>query len=480
MSIGNKANFIRILLLVLLLGLFFLVPACNKQSNSLSGTVTIGGTAKEGVTISLSGDGSATTTTDSSGHYSFNDVEDGTYTITPTLPSTSTGAGYIFTPWTRTAYMNSGSEGTGFDFNAILPDQVSTSTHTLFIKSDGTVLAWGLNDKGQLGNNTTSLIANPSAVQVLGEGGVGILSDIIAVAAGNGFSIALKSDGTIWAWGDNTYGQLGDGTTTARLTPVQVTGLSGTFVTISAGGSHALAIRSDGTLWAWGDNSSGQLGNSSVAATSSSIPVQASISNIKYVSAGFDHTMALDNNGSVWTWGNNSNGQLGNATQTNSSAPVLAVPGSSVRIAAGNKCSVVLRYTTSHLTGSIVTWGKNSDGQLGIGTITDSYSPLTIANFSDIANISAGYNHVVISKNDGTVWAWGNNSSGQLGNNSYVASTSPIQTSTVTGIVHLSAGNGDTVAYKNDGTVWAWGDNTYGQLGDLTNPHLVPIAVTVP
>jgi alpha-tubulin suppressor-like RCC1 family protein len=188
--------------------------------------------------------------------------------------------------------------------------------------------------------------------------------------------------------------------------------------------------------------------------------------------------MALDNNGSVWTWGNNSNGQLGNATQTNSSAPVLAVPGSSVRIAAGNKCSVVLRYTTSHLTGSIVTWGKNSDGQLGIGTITDSYSPLTIANFSDIANISAGYNHVVISKNDGTVWAWGNNSSGQLGNNSNVASTSPIQTSMVTGIVHLSAGSGDTVAYKNDGTVWAWGDNTYGQLGDgSTTARWTPVQV---
>jgi hypothetical protein len=475
MSIGNKANFIRILLLVLLLGLFFLVPACNKQSNSLSGTVTIGGTAKEGVTISLSGDGSATTTTDSSGHYSFNDVEDGTYTITPTLPSTSTGAGYIFTPWTRTAYMNSGSEGTGFDFNAIIPDQVSTSTHTLFIKSDGTVLAWGLNDKGQLGNNTTSLTPNPTAVQVQGEGGVGILSGITAVAAGNGFSVALKSDGTIWAWGDNTYGQLGDGTTTARLTPVQVTGLSGTFVTISAGGSHALAVKSDGRLWAWGNNSSGQLGDNSTDVRHTPVEV---FSNIKYVSAGFDHTMVLDINGSVWTWGNNSNGQLGNATQTNSSAPVLAVPGGSVRIAAGNKCSVVLRYTTSHLTGSIVTWGKNSDGQLGIGTTTDSYSPLTISNFADIANVSAGNNHLVVAKNDGTVWAWGNNSSGQLGNNSNVASTSPIQTSMVTGIVHLSAGSGDTVAYKNDGTVWAWGDNTYGQLGDgSTTARWTPVQV---
>jgi alpha-tubulin suppressor-like RCC1 family protein len=475
MSIGNKANFIRILLLVLLLGLFFLVPACNKQSNSLSGTVTIGGTAKEGVTISLSGDGSATTTTDSSGHYSFNDVEDGTYTITPTLPSTSTGAGYIFTPWTRTAYMNSGSEGTGFDFNAIIPDQVSTSTHTLFIKSDGTVLAWGLNDKGQLGNNTTSLTPNPTAVQVQGEGGVGILSGITAVAAGNGFSVALKSDGTIWAWGDNTYGQLGDGTTTARLTPVQVTGLTGTFVAISAGGSHALAVKSDGRLWAWGNNSSGQLGDNSTDVRHTPVEV---FSNIKYVSAGFDHTMVLDINGSVWTWGNNSNGQLGNATQTNSSAPVLAVPGGSVRIAAGNKCSVVLRYTTSHLTGSIVTWGKNSDGQLGIGTTTDSYSPLTISNFADIANVSAGNNHLVVAKNDGTVWAWGNNSSGQLGNNSNVASTSPIQTSMVTGIVHLSAGSGDTVAYKNDGTVWAWGDNTYGQLGDgSTTARWTPVQV---
>ena len=475
MSIGNKANFIRILLLVLLLGLFFLVPACNKQSNSLSGTVTIGGTAKEGVTISLSGDGSATTTTDSSGHYSFTDVEDGTYTVTPTLPSTSTGAGYIFTPWTRTAYMNSGSEGTGFDFNAIIPDQVSTSTHTLFIKSDGTVLAWGLNDKGQLGNNTTSLTPNPTAVQVQGEGGVGILSGITAVAAGNGFSVALKSDGTIWAWGDNTYGQLGDGTTTARLTPVQVTGLTGTFVAISAGGSHALAVKSDGRLWAWGNNSSGQLGDNSTDVRHTPVEV---FSNIKYVSAGFDHTMVLDINGSVWTWGNNSNGQLGNATQTNSSAPVLAVPGGSVRIAAGNKCSVVLRYTTSHLTGSIVTWGKNSDGQLGIGTTTDSYSPLTISNFADIANVSAGNNHLVVAKNDGTVWAWGNNSSGQLGNNSNVASTSPIQTSMVTGIVHLSAGSGDTVAYKNDGTVWAWGDNTYGQLGDgSTTARWTPVQV---
>jgi alpha-tubulin suppressor-like RCC1 family protein len=258
------------------------------------------------------------------------------------------------------------------------------------------------------------------------------LTGVTAVAAGTDFSLALKSDGTVWAWGDNTYGQLGDGTSgTDRLTPVPVTGLSGVTVrAISAGVDHSMALGSDGVLRAWGNNSQGQLGNGTN--TASSTPVQ-----------------------------------LGSATN------VLAV-------SAGNQFTVILvRYG---LSSTVWGWGDNSQGQLGNGTTSVSWTPVQASGLSYMSAVAAGSDHSLALKSDGTMWAWGNNSQGQLGINSTSPSYTPVQTRTPPVAVQaITAGYQDSFAATTAGTVWAWGDDTYGKLGDIdTVDKTSPVPITLP
>ena len=194
---------------------------------------------------------------------------------------------------------------------ASVTPQISTGEeHTLALKSDGTVWAWGSNDNGQLGDGTYTYRITP--VQV------GSLSDIIAIACGGvldtkkGFSIALKSDGAVWAWGGNDNGQLGDGTKIGKANPVQVNGLSDV-IAVAGGGSHAAALKSDGTVWTWGYNSDGELGDGTK--TKRTTPVQVSgLSNIIAIACGGYHTVALKSDGTIWTWGYNGYGQLGDGT----------------------------------------------------------------------------------------------------------------------------------------------------------------------
>ena len=461
---GKKSS-INLWIKTLLVGMLIMTWGCGDGSNfySVSGTVKFGGKALSGVTITLSGKNTRTAVTSNIGYYSFADIDkgDGTYTITPSL------SGYVFTPASRTV-SGTGLVVSSYDFNAVMPAKVATSVHTLFADTDGTVWAWGYNSKGQLGNGTTTNSSN--AAQIAG------LSGVTAVAAGTEFSMALKSDGTVWAWGDNTDGQLGDGTTTSRTTPVQVSGITDA-VAITAGDVHAAALKSDGTILVWGDNTYGQLGNGTVI--SSALPVQISaLTNIVSVSAGYDHTLALQKDGTVWAWGNNSNGQLGNGTTTNSGIPSKSTITGAIQIAAGNKFSAALVYSSAYLTGGVATWGINTVGQLGNGTTQDSLVPGFIGSFTGIVFISAGFNHAVAVKDTGAVWAWGGNASGQLGIGTNVSSSVPVQSGNVVNMVLSSAGNIDTVALKNDGTVWAWGNNTYGQLGDgSTTVRWTPIQV---
>ena len=167
------------------------------------------------------------------------------------------------------------------------------------------------------------------------------LNGVIAITARLHHSLALRSDGTVWAWGDNAYGQLGDGTTRNRSMPVQVSGLSGV-IAVSAGGSRSLALRSDGTVWAWGYNSSGQLGDGTT--THRSMPVQVSgLSGVIAFAAGGEHSLALSSDGSVWAWGNNSSGQLIDGTTTQRSTPARSGLSPAVGIAAGYDYSLARR-----------------------------------------------------------------------------------------------------------------------------------------
>jgi alpha-tubulin suppressor-like RCC1 family protein len=434
----------------------------DEAKYSVSGRVTSAGSALPGVTMTLSGNGSGTTITDANGNYGFGDLEWGTYTVTPTL------AGYQFMPAFRNVYLQ-GINGEGFNFNAGRPIQVSTSSHTLFQKSNGTVWAWGNNASGQLGDGST--IDRYSPVAVLG------LTGVTAVSAGGAHSLALKSDGTVWAWGSNTSGQLGDGSTTDRLAPVQVGGLSGV-TAIAAGTDFSMALKNDGTVWTWGNGTSGQLGNGAFASSAS--PVRAGdLTAIASIAAGHDHALAMNTGNASWVWGGNSRGQLCIGNTTNYSSPVrigILV----TAISAGTQFTVAL--VRDSLNGDVYACGANGSGQLGNGSTADSWSAVKIAMGSlNIAAVAAGTDHVLALNIDGTAWAWGNNSAGELGNGTAINSSVPVQVSGLAAVQGIDAGYRNSFAETSSNAIFAWGNNSDGQLGDTTTTNRwIPEQITLP
>ena len=311
-----------------------MILGCGGEATySVSGQATSGGLGLSGVTMTLTGPTGKTTTTEASGNYSFSEMPIGTYTLTPSL------TGYTFLPPARNVYLY-GINATSFNFNAIIPGKLAAATHTVYVQGDATLWGWGSNSSGQLGDGTT--IDRANRVQVAA------LSGVKAVDTGEDHTVALKSDGTVWVWGNNSNGQLGNGTTTNSSVPIQVTSLSNV-IDVTAGYKFTVALKSDGTVWAWGINGSGQLGNGTT--TDSSIPVQviglATASTA--VSAGYGHVLSLQNDTSVWAWGSNSNGQLGNGTTTDSALPVqVAGLSSMIAVAAGNDFNLALRIHGPH------------------------------------------------------------------------------------------------------------------------------------
>ena len=350
--------------------------------------------------------------------------------------------------------------------------------HTVALKNDGTVLAWGYNGYGQLGYVTTSTYSNiPEPV-----GGT-LLTGVIKISAGGYRTVALKNDGTVWDWGYNLHGELGDGsgiklgdgtvTYTNKNTPVQVEGLTG-ITAISAGNLHTVALKNDGTVtvWAWGNNYYGQLGDGTIINKNTPVQVSDLTGIITAISAGGNHTVALKNDGTVttvWAWGLNSSGQLGDGTTDSKKTPVQVsdLTGIVMAISAGGSHTVALKND-----GTVWAWGSNDYGQLGDGTTAESHIPVQVGGSSPLTHviaISAGNMHTVALKDDGTVWAWGNNSYGKLGDGTTTESHIPVQVSDLTGVIKIAAGESHTVALQSDGTLWAWGkNNDYGQLGDGT------------
>jgi alpha-tubulin suppressor-like RCC1 family protein len=356
---------------------------------------------------------------------------------------------------------------------ATTPQIAAGDYHTVALKSDGTVWAWGYNSSGQLGESPYTIMKRTTPAQVSSK----ILNSVTAVAAGSSHTIALRSDGTVLAWGHNSYGQLGDGTTTWRDTPVQVSGLSG--VTAIAGGTfYTVALKLDGTVWAWGDNSSGQLGDGTT--TNKTTPVQVTgLSGIAAIAVGGGeygyHTVALKSDATVWAWGWNYYGQLGDGTTTDRYTPVQVSDLSGVTaIASGWYHTAALKSD-----GTVWAWGNNGFGQLGDGTTTNRYIPVQMSSLSGIAAIAVGGGeygyHTVALKSDGTVWTWGSN----FNETTRQWITTPVQVSGLGGVAAIAAGKYHTVALKSDGTVWAWGINNYGQLGNGTTTNsATPVQVS--
>jgi alpha-tubulin suppressor-like RCC1 family protein len=272
--------------------------------------------------------------------------------------------------------------------------------------------------------------------------------------------VALEQDGSLWAWGDNSAGQLGDGTFVNKSTPVRV-GTATDWVALAAGHYYTLALKKDGSLWAWGDNSSGQLGDGTTYRKSMPVRVDSATDWVA-VAPGSTHTVALKQDGSLWAWGDNTYGQLGDGTTVPKLTPARIDTATDwVAMAAGNVHTVALKQD-----GSLWAWGVNTYGQLGDGTTDAKFTPLRIDTATDWVAVAAGAWHTMALKQDGSLWGWGENNVGQLGDDTTVSKLTPVRIGTATDWMTVAPGFYHTAALKQDGSLWAWGYNYYGQLGD--------------
>jgi alpha-tubulin suppressor-like RCC1 family protein len=281
------------------------------------------------------------------------------------------------------------------------------------------------------------------------------------VGAGASCTFVIKTDGTLWAWGRNNYGQLGTGNTTNTAVKTQV-GTATNWQSVEGGQFHTAAIKADGSLYTWGFNASGQLGINST--TNSNIPVQVSGGNVwKSVGAGYDHTVAIRTDGSLYGWGLNDHGQIGDGGSTNRSIPVrIGTDTNWASVTAGNNVTVAIKTD-----GTLWAWGEGS--QVGDGTTADKRSPVQLGTDTNWKSVSRGVSHTLAIKTDGTLWAWGTNGRGQLGNGTTGGNTTPTQVGTDTDWESAKAGFFSSMGRKTNGTIWSWGQGSFYQLGQGTS-----------
>ncbi len=329
----------------------------------------------------------------------------------------------IFRVWLAVLSLGAASSVNGAD----VVSSWGGARHVIILKSDGTVWTWGDNSDGKLGIGQTNTPFQTTPVEVHDAANVSFFNSVKLIMGGEEHNVAVKTDGTVWSWGWNGYAQLGNGTTNTSWVPTQ-TGLTASpplTNVIKLGGRpyFTLAVKSDGTIWAWGMNQYGQMGNGTVNSPVSSpqvtVPVMVSnsaaggpINNPLQVTCGYSFGAALATNGTVWTWGTSRAGELGN------------------------------------------------------GTTGAGYFPAQVPGLTNITSISAGWGHMLALKSDGTVWAWGGNASGEVGDGTAVNRYSPVQVLNVSKIISVSGGDSHSSALAEDGTVWKWGLNDLGELGN--------------
>jgi alpha-tubulin suppressor-like RCC1 family protein len=313
---------------------------------------------------------------------------------------------------------------------------------------------WGFNSSGQLGLGDTTIRSSPNQA--------GALVDWLKISAGRYYTLAIKQTGTLWAWGSNGDAQLGLGDTTDRSSPAQVGALT-TWSSVSAGRNFSFAVRTNGTLWSWGFNTDGQLGQNNTTSPINS-PVQVgALTDWVSAAAGYKNTLAVKSNGTLWSWGGNYSGQLGLNNTTNYSSPkqVGALTNwAQVFCSTQEGCAFAIKTNNT-----IWSWGSGNNGALGHGNEYNYSSPKQIGALTNWAQANAGYLFVVAAKTDGTLWAWGRNNSYQLGLGNLTFYSSPKQVGSNTTWSSVAAGYNSGYAIRTDGTMWVWGANTQGQLG---------------
>lgn len=346
-------------------------------------------------------------------------------------------------------------------------DIASSGNHTLVLKNDGTVWASGQNDYGQLGDGTTTFTKfNP--VKVVG------LTNVVAVKAGIQTNFALKSDGTVWIWGKNCAGNWADTTLYLKI-PVQLKGINDIIAIDGYSGYFTVVLKKDGTVWAWGDNSSGQLGDSTTVGKK--YPVQViGLSDIVAICAGYNASVALKKDGTVWEWGSILNAPQIIAKQVSGISNVKAIAYKNHALALKND-------------GTVWGWGKNTYGQLGDGSTIQRLSPVQMKGIINAKAISCSGSHSLILKNDNTLWACGYNNAGQLGDGTYVDRVVPVKVLNIcpspmppiTKFLNpsrIAVGEFMAMALCQDSTIMAWGNNIWGQFGNgTTKGSLFPIKI---
>jgi alpha-tubulin suppressor-like RCC1 family protein len=369
--------------------------------------------------------------------------------------------------------------------------------HTIALQANGTLLSWGNNNLGKLGNNST--IDSPSPVPVQN------LTGVVAVAAGEIHSLALKDDGTVWVWGSNSSGQLGDGTNdfNPHPLPVQVPVLSN-IIAISAHLNHSLALKADGTVWAWGANDFGQIGNNTVGGTVSPPTQVMNLSNVIAIAAGFQHNAALKSDGTVWVWGRNAEGEIGNNTTTTTGCQCQPLPLQTTISGVSQITAGFFNTAAVKPNGDVFVWGSNNFGQIGNGT-TGGNLPLPVQSaVSNVIELKMRGYHIFARINDGSVRAWGYNGDGELGdgtttNTGCLCQPSPVTTSVGTGNALVNSGYfygftakpqfptnaglnqslyGDKVTFNFD-SVTSSGTTSYTAIDPTSTGLTVPVGYTI-